>query len=466
MVPDIAKKGHSFKGAMAYYLHDKRQDDGPNPSSAERVAWTETRNLATHDPAIATRIMIATAKDADRLKEAAGIKNTGRKSNAHVYAYSLAWHPDEAGKLDRAEMVRAADSSLRALGADHLQAVIICHRDQKHPHVHVVLNRVDPETGRMHGFSNDRLVLSDWANKYERERGQIFTPLREVKRELRQEFSDQAARRDHVQAQKPARRAGTPSPATMLKELSDAQKVGHRQQWADLATKNKTERERIYTAFDGRIRQTLADHKDAERPLWSEHFRTVRAETRQFERRERGLVGVVVNAFLAHTKQQAQGAAPGRGALAGIFINTLQADARRAAFDEWHETSRKALTARLRAVTDVQIAAVKRERVEVLRQQRDAFQKARAVLIEKQNGERAKTREAWRHVYERRAKDPRFAAAQERRQKEQDVRSSATTSREIRAAFSRSGTPTLAEKKAQARTAGRGRFRTQGRELP
>ena len=62
MVPDIAGTGHSFKGALAYYLHDKRASDAlPQLSSNERVAWTETRNLATDDMHTAQRVMIATA---------------------------------------------------------------------------------------------------------------------------------------------------------------------------------------------------------------------------------------------------------------------------------------------------------------------------------------------------------------------------------------------------------------------
>ena len=41
MVPRLHAKGTSFKGASAYLLHDKAA------STSERVAWTDTRNLAT-----------------------------------------------------------------------------------------------------------------------------------------------------------------------------------------------------------------------------------------------------------------------------------------------------------------------------------------------------------------------------------------------------------------------------------
>ena len=149
MVPNVAKAGTSFKGAFAYYLHDKRQEGESVRDTSERVGWTETRNLATRDPELAARIMAATAIDQERLKREAGIKNTGRKSANSVYAYSLAWHPDEAGKIGKAEMLRAADESLQAIGAAGRQAVIVAHTDEPHPHVHVIVNRVSMEDGRM-----------------------------------------------------------------------------------------------------------------------------------------------------------------------------------------------------------------------------------------------------------------------------------------------------------------------------
>lgn len=90
--------------------------------------------------------MIATANEAEALKRQAGVKATGRRSTRVVYAFSLSWHPDEAPRLDRAEMLRAADSALAAIDAAHLQCIIVCHSDQPHPHVHCVVNRVDPPT--------------------------------------------------------------------------------------------------------------------------------------------------------------------------------------------------------------------------------------------------------------------------------------------------------------------------------
>lgn len=407
MVPDIAVKGHSFKGALAYYLHDKRQGDGPQPETAERVAWSETRNLATDDPHIAERIMIATARHADALKAAAGVKNTGRKSTAHVYAYSLAWHPDESDQLDRAEMIRAADLSLKALAADHLQAIIVCHRDQKHPHVHIVLNRVDPDTGKMHGFSKDREILSAWANQYERERGQILTPRREEKRLLQEAFAKEAAPRPSAAQERPKAPRTDKSPAAMLKELGDAQKARHGDEWRALAATNKAAREQVYAAYGERIKTAADRHKAETKPAWAQYFKEARTAERSFAMRETSIGGVIRNALDATTHQRITGAAGDRGRLALTFRNVLSSQARAAAFAERQNLNRQEFAAGLKSALDSDVAGLKEQRARALARQRATFDKTRLELIARQDLERGKVREAWRQIYADRGKDPR-----------------------------------------------------------
>lgn len=416
MVPDITGTGHSFQGAMAYYLHDKAEGGGSDrvhPTSADRVAWTETRNMMDVGPHTATRIMIATAQQADQLKAAAGVKNTGRKSTAHVYAYSLAWHPDEAGKLDKAEMLRAADASLKVLGAGEHQAVIVCHTDQKHPHVHVIVNRVHPDTGKMLTTSNDRRKLSEWANQYERERGQILTPKREEKRQIREQF-DEVRRKEFVEQrrkladtarsepQKPVQASGATYAPSDLKELSDAQKARHKAEWPALSEKHRKAKDAIYSEYGGKIKAASAAHKEAMRPYWREQFRRERHERRQFDRDERTISGVVKNALHAALHQQAQGQNGGRGLLSATFANVLSSQSRSFALAEKHQLKRDQLYAEMKRVLDREISGLKEQRGAALQGQREAFGKERLALIERQNVERAKVREAWRQIYERR----------------------------------------------------------------
>ena len=185
MICKLHRSGASFRGAVAYCLDDARdrdrdrEADGPDePTTGERsrVAWTETVNLATDDARVAARQMAATVSYATELKALAGVRAGGRRLEKPVAHYSLSWGPDE--KPTQAKMVTAARSSLRALGLEQHQAVLVAHRDGTTPHVHVVANRVSIEDGRAAPLSQSRLELSRWAEAYERTQGRIRCPRR------------------------------------------------------------------------------------------------------------------------------------------------------------------------------------------------------------------------------------------------------------------------------------------------
>lgn len=170
MVPRIARAGTSFKGAGLYYLHDK------GALTAERVGWTQTLNMATDDPDRAIRHMAGTAMNANFLKQQAGEKLTGRKLKNPVYTYSLAWH--EQDKPTKAEMMKAAHDSLERLGMDGNQVLIVQHTDTAHPHIHLIVNRVSHENGRVASTSNDRVKLSKWAQEHDTAHNRDHCPAR------------------------------------------------------------------------------------------------------------------------------------------------------------------------------------------------------------------------------------------------------------------------------------------------
>ena len=173
----MSSPGRSFGGVADYCLHDPRMPgEAHHPESAERVEWIETRNLATSEGERAARIMQATAEASPDLKHLAGGAATGRKLEKPVCHYSLSWAKDE--RPDRQEMKRAAAESLKALGMERHQALVVSHRDGQ-PHVHVIANRVDPESGKAAGLNRSKLKLSKWAEEYERRQGKIRCPQRE-----------------------------------------------------------------------------------------------------------------------------------------------------------------------------------------------------------------------------------------------------------------------------------------------
>ena len=180
MIPNIAKKGHSFKGAALYYLHDKALgSDAPNepkPKTDERVAFISTRNLAFDDPDKAISEMIATAYAQNDLKREAGLSTAGRKCTEPVKTISLSWHPDEKPTYDH--MIETADRYLKRMGWDEHQAVYVGHKDTDHPHIHVILNRIHPETGHVLDDRLDYKRSQEWALEYEKEMGRIWCEKR------------------------------------------------------------------------------------------------------------------------------------------------------------------------------------------------------------------------------------------------------------------------------------------------
>ena len=424
----FAAQGRSFKGAMAYYTHDKRGPEaGQHPTSAERVAWTETRNLATDRPEVATRVMIATAERADELKAEAGIKATGRKAQNPVMAYSLAWHPNEAGKPDRAEMSRAANDSLRVLGLEKHQAVIVAHRDTAHPHVHVIVNRVSPEDGRMAKIDPPRVrALDRWANDYEKARGAVVSPERAAKyervAEKQRQYPDPEARRAHV-AEKAAGRAQEArgrqeaasgasslsearkaaqgaserpqSQAAILREISAATKERHRQEWVALRGGYAAQKAEIASAHKGRTREVLATHKRDTRPEWAAQFRGERDGARERQRIERALIGRLSLSIAAAREQHRE---QGGSFAKLVAVNFLSKERREGAFVAASQRDRAALSERLNRELGGRLEPVKAGRVFEMGQALGRFKEGREALVERQAGEWGKIREAWKQV--------------------------------------------------------------------
>jgi hypothetical protein len=178
MVPNISRNGRSFRGAGAYHLHDKPDANSARPRTSERVAFAVTRNLANADPHAALDEMWRTAEDASHLKARSGVAQTGRKNDTPVKTVSLAWAPGQSPA--REEMCRAADSFMKAMGWAEHQALIVAHSDTRHPHLHLIINRVHPDTGRALNDWQERKRSQVWAHDYERRHGAILCPARDA----------------------------------------------------------------------------------------------------------------------------------------------------------------------------------------------------------------------------------------------------------------------------------------------
>lgn len=185
MIAKVTGRGHSFKGATAYYMHDKER-----AKSSERVAWTLTGNMPTRDPNKAYKWMAYTAGEAERLKQEAGVKNTGRKSTkGEVYTFTLAGHPEDKGKYDFLHWEKQVLEALKIQGLDGHQWYAVGHNDTDHDHAHVVVNLVNHQDGRIADLSDNHKKLQVWALEYskEYEKGKDYTPQREANARKREE---------------------------------------------------------------------------------------------------------------------------------------------------------------------------------------------------------------------------------------------------------------------------------------
>lgn len=193
MIIRIQASGSSFRGAGQYYLHDKAANASmakdEKPRTDERVWFTDTRNLMSTDPELAFDEMWRTADDQAYLKKAAGVRTSGRACSEPVKTLSLSWHKDDAPTPEH--MIAAADKLIQHMGWQEHQAVYVGHNDTEHRHIHIILNRVHPDTGRTLDDFRERRRAQSWALAYEKEHQNIRCEQRELN----------AAEREHRAAQ-------------------------------------------------------------------------------------------------------------------------------------------------------------------------------------------------------------------------------------------------------------------------
>ena len=437
MVPNVAKTGSSFKGAALYYLHDKREAWEAERITAARVAWTSTRNMPTDNPELAWRIMAATAMDQDRLKAEAGVKATGRKSTASVYSYSLAWHPDEKKNLSRAEMLRAADESLKVIGATGRQALIVCHNDEPHPHVHVIVNRVSPEDGRMLSTSNDHVKLSQWAEAYERERGRIWCDQRVANNAKRasgdfvrassptprsmEKAFDQARGADPVAAKRERDEAKVR--AAKLAQAGANMSKRHRIEWDVLSRQHKDRKNEIFErakAAGKRIRDAIGEQY---RPQWQQLYRDQGRARRAFQERENRVLGKLKNVADA-LKASAAGEGEKRSFLAAGFNFLTSKKAREAAFMKEQERQKRLLKAAEREDVDHAMENLRKDRGKQLAGNTVRFGSERQALIDRQWSERNDLKGLWREESTRRNRS--FDTIRRKAEVRQDAKATST----------------------------------------
>lgn len=183
MLAKVAPSTNDFHALARYLAHGKPG----TPANPKRVAWVMSQNLPTDDPELAAHYMDATAQLSARSKHAA-------------YHLMIAWHARERPTPEAMQSI--ATDTLKLAGLSEHQALIMGHSDKPHPHLHILLNRVHPDTGRAwktsHDFARFDRIMKELAEAYgfDHAPAHIFNPeLTDTQDKLPNSAATYAARR-------------------------------------------------------------------------------------------------------------------------------------------------------------------------------------------------------------------------------------------------------------------------------
>ena len=88
--------------------------------------------------------------------------------------YELAWPPGE--RPTRTQWLECAAHTLKALGYRDHQFMVVAHDDRKHFHIHIMVNKVHPETFKAHTPYRNWLTLDAAMRFLEAKHGWTHTP--------------------------------------------------------------------------------------------------------------------------------------------------------------------------------------------------------------------------------------------------------------------------------------------------
>ena len=365
-----AKAGHSFKGLHAYCSHDQER-----AKTSERVEWIDTRNIGIEDSDHAWKIMAATAQAQNQLKQNSGIRAGKAPKDGAVMHVILSFHTDEP--QSREDMQAAADELLAQLGADPAkmrsknkpklrqfadehQAVLYAHSDTENGHLHMMINRIHPQTGLVLPTNNDHIKAQAWALDYSMRHGT------DEKTPARQENKDMRENGEYVKADK----RKTRNAYEQDQKYRDASNDNHRlksvaaeqlEKDAALAQHGRTNAEKQANDWNllveahkerksvlGRQLQTQINNaKAAAREEYRPHLRELRdqqeAERRTFESLEASFFGRAANAFKTVFASPEDIGGHRRGFNVKTFQAATNAGGRKQYFDEAQERARKAV---------------------------------------------------------------------------------------------------------------------------
>jgi hypothetical protein len=155
-VQPARKHSSSFKRLQEYLTRERDADTGELLLRGDVVM---SKNLLSFDTAA---------------MEMQGVASLNNRCKDAVCHYELAWPPGE--RPTRPQWVDCALHTMKALGYEGHQFMIVAHDDKRHFHIHIMLNKVHMETLRAHTPYRDWFTLDAAVRFLEAKHGWSHTP--------------------------------------------------------------------------------------------------------------------------------------------------------------------------------------------------------------------------------------------------------------------------------------------------
>jgi len=246
--------------------------------------------------------MHATWRDRVNLKRSAGVDLRGRDNTKPVLHMTLSWHPDD--KPTPEHMKAASLSALKAIGLDGHQVLMAAHDDKKHLHMHLIINTVDPSTGRTAPLKYTKERLSRWAEAYEKEHG-LRIEQRVENNERRDKLKAQRAGNaaEILMADKQGKEPPKPMPyvpvkgqspnrtewlahqdiIAQMKAMRERHEQPHQHERSGLASEHKLQHANLWQNMKVATEQVREHVSNEYRPRWRELYQKQRKEVAYLE---------------------------------------------------------------------------------------------------------------------------------------------------------------------------------------
>lgn len=423
VVNPSSKAGHSFKGLHAYCSHDQKR-----AQTSERVDWISTRNVAVEDPDQAWKVMAATAYAQNQLKQSNGIRAGQAPKHGAVMHVVMSFDKDEPTSPEA--MQAAADALLSSLGADPAkmraknkptrrqfadehQAIMYAHSDTDNTHLHLMINRVHPQTGVVLPTNNDHNKAQAWALKYSKQHGtDKKTPARAENDEMRKDgeyvkADKRKTRNAYEQDQKNREAANDNKRLRSVLDEQRAKDADLQQRGRDLAKRkaddlaklvaeHKERQAEVGRQLQTNINKSKAQARELYRPLHRELKEQQAAERQTFESLESSFFGRAANSFKTAFASMQDIGGHRRGFNLKTFKSATDAGTRKEYFDKAQERARRALE--LEQQRNVAQAAEQHKRTQqaAMAENRARLETERQALKQRQAEEENRLQQEWK----------------------------------------------------------------------